>query len=1088
MSSATPKFGSFKPKPKSKAQDTQPVRPVTRVDEAERIGEARSPHSGNLARLSYRHRDGLHADPGGDRGSSRTDRHSHRDREQRREPHEERHRQGRKAQTNSATAVDESEKSDVYIVDRRGDAQNVEYGSLHRYSIAGYHRTGYGRVIGRPDVKINRVESTDKHIVLDRPERVHSDLQQRPLSSRHGLKSDRRFRLLVPSEVKNTTEVSADFISLALHSGRKRKLDSESGESPFPAEVDYRSIAGKAKAEQLLDDADVTDAKDSDNDTKADRPAVAARRENAELIKATKDQPRNVLVWTALVDHQSHLIRSDASCDRLSHAEKRTLADIRISIYNKALANITSNSDGYESLVLDMLDEGTLLWESSKLMSKWQDVLSRHPGSIALWTKYLDHAQTSHSSFRFEQCKEVYLECLGVLVKARKSASDAEISAIYSVQTYVLLRFTNFLRDTGYDELGYAIWQALLEFHFFRPANSCDVSEALQMLEEFWDSEVPRIGERRAKGWACTVNEGTRETRTARMAVRKPVPDVPKECNIQRPLLDESLAMENLQLPATDDNDVDMDDPFCYIMFSDLRKIIELLTESPPAETLISAFLSFCGLPPLPGSSTSSSSWQSDQFVASTKSPEAIQTMNISITTWELFTTTFTGFSNCAANIDFVEFAERVLAMIVTARLDDEQLAEYFLAFKLAFRSSEGNKDEIAMAAKTLLELKPSSLCLYNAYALIEAKRGRVEKAAKVWSMAIEMGGGLGHEEQDNCILLWHGWMRTSLESSDGDCDALEVLLALVDDNPDRVKSSKPVTIDVSASQRLKATRHFEAGFGRMTWEKKFDVAVLYADCHMWFEYLANDRALDSVVESQSKYSTRLEKATARNVAQERLLQAQAHVIIHHLDHHRPYKPATLRLEVAESLHRYPDNSLFISLYLRLSTGTRIDDRLRASMQEDDILTGPKAGIVGWTFAIQEELRRCNIEAAGSTENSVRSTFARALSFPHSRVYHSLALWRQWLNFELPSRGGKMTPPRLLSEPQRKQALDRAKQVFLDGLRALPWCKAWVVQGLKILGNEGGMEKEEMRVVWRLLEERELRVRFAFVAGHSRDF
>jgi hypothetical protein len=104
------------------------------------------------------------------------------------------------------------------------------------------------------------------------------------------------------------------------------------------------------------------------------------------------------------------------------------------------------------------------------------------------------------------------------------------------------------------------------------------------------------------------------------------------------------------------------------------------------------------------------------------------------------------------------------------------------------------------------------------------------------------------------------------------------------------------------------------------------------------------------------------------------------------------------------------------------------------------------------------------------TVHSVRSLFSRALLAPESRVKHSILLWSKWLDFES-SRTAKKTPAGSSS------ALDQVKQVLLDGLRSLPWSKAWVIRGLRLFSQENGMGTRELRQVYNVLTERELRIR-----------
>lgn len=47
----------------------------------------------------------------------------------------------------------------------------------------------------------------------------------------------------------------------------------------------------------------------------------------------------------------------------------------------------------------------------------------------------------------------------------------------------------------------------------------------------------------------------------------------------------------------------------------------------------------------------------------------------------------------------------------------------------------------------------------------------------------------------------------------------------------------------------------------------------------------------------------------------------------------------------------------------------------------------------------------------------------------------------------------------------------------MDGLRYLPWSKAWLLMGLRIFADEREMNFPELRQVYDLLLERELRIR-----------
>jgi hypothetical protein len=46
-----------------------------------------------------------------------------------------------------------------------------------------------------------------------------------------------------------------------------------------------------------------------------------------------------------------------------------------------------------------------------------------------------------------------------------------------------------------------AIWQGVLEINFFGPQKSLAREEQLVLFKDFWESEVPRVGEGGALGW-----------------------------------------------------------------------------------------------------------------------------------------------------------------------------------------------------------------------------------------------------------------------------------------------------------------------------------------------------------------------------------------------------------------------------------------------------------------------------------------------------------------------------------------------------------------------------------------------------------
>jgi hypothetical protein len=76
-----------------------------------------------------------------------------------------------------------------------------------------------------------------------------------------------------------------------------------------------------------------------------------------------------------------------------------------------------------------------------------------------------------------------------------------------------------------------------------------------------------------------------------------------------------------------------------------------------------------------------------------------------------------------------------------------------------------------------LLKERPSSLRLYNAYALIEWRSGNNEMAETVFSTALSMSGSLSEVDQQDSFLLWKSWAWETIQCNPR--RALEIILSV---------------------------------------------------------------------------------------------------------------------------------------------------------------------------------------------------------------------------------------------------------------------------------------------------------------------
>lgn len=1056
-----PKFGSFKPKA---ARSSAPVGPSERNDRRQRVEVEASSHRGSKPRQHG------HSGENNDE-SSRTQRsleHHHA---------ADRHHSRKQERTVSESAAEaamisaESADSELFIVDRRGDRKNVEYGSLHRYSVPSYHRTGYGRLVGLPTrTKIDREQSSEKSAVLFRTDGSAPGSAQRPLRSKALKFDERKLRVIANPVATNELEEQTDFIPF--RSTLKRKRGSGSPEPASSMTVDYRDIEGKAQESEHLADDDLNWNTDSGLDASADEVEVQVRLENGNLSRETKQAPQDISAWLKLIEHQAKVIRPHGG--GLTTSEKRTVADLRLSIYEQALRFIRFEQKGQERLLLGMLKEGALVWETSRLNAAWEKTLKQFPGSILLWTSYLDVVQTDYVKFRFEECKGTYVKCLQILDRARKARETTDDDLVQA-QLYALLRLTCFMRDAGYDELSHSVWQLVFEYHIFRPSGIPNGKDGLESLEAFWDADVPRIGEEGAQGWsqhAAHPDEGAPRSVSKLVSRQEDFHDP-----YQTFAIEESANLHHLHLPAAADDDSDPTDPFRQVLFSDVRSVVATLLDSLPVPVLLNAWSAYSGLPsiPYPDVSSLTLQWPNDQYVrqdANHSSGLAILQPTLS-TSLSLITDVATCGSSTTndhhpAEVEARKYTRRVLEQIMVARPADDILAEFYLAYV-----AHSDSGEAAATAKRLLKARPTSLRLYNAYALLEAQSGSESKAISTWMKTIKMSKELSEETRSDVVLLWHSFACKAMEAGEENL-TLRIMLALVEGEVAPAPESGD-TAAVTAAERLKARQFFGQEFERMQDGGRLDFGGLYAECHTQFAYLAEGQTLEPAFEVAEKYLWKLAVEGAAT-AREQLYQAIAGLVQHHLKHRRAYKPAVIHAVLAKGLRGYPGNRTLLDAYSSVRSHTSIQDRMRSSL-EDDILVEDKQSVITWTHLLDEEIRRHALDPPRSTEASIRAMFGRALLRPDSALKHSIALWTMWLRWEAPVQSLTDARERVPSSEQRDTALTRARQVFLDGLRHLPWSKVWVITGMQLFVEHGGMTASGLRQVYNVLLERELRIR-----------
>lgn len=958
----------------------------------------------------------------------------------------------------------EEEKSRPFFIDRRGDPDIARYGSLNRYEVPSYRTYGSGCVLGLPrHAKIDRELSTDKEVVLTVPMRRR---KERLLAGKHTSKSVDRDLRFIKGAKPSTADIEADFIRLS--ATRKRKH----GEEDEHLGPDYRGFEADPAAERST-----PPDSDHESDTEASFVDAGIMKQNSALVRRTREHPQDLSAWLDLIDHQEAMLKFDRPSSELRDSDKRHLADIRISIYREALQKIGTDEAKQAKLYHGLMTEARKSWEDGQLSKKWTEILTRFPWNIDLWMNYLDFVQSSFSGFKYESCRVAIFRCLETLQVGSKKIPPGALF-------HILVRITSMIKHAGYQELAVAVWQALLEFHLLKPNKQAGqtLDEDLRLFGEFWESEVARVGEPDAKGWNHFQPDDVSAIQSGPSPLEPPNPAASAFHDFCKREVD---SMNKLKYPGRTTDEVGEEDAFHTILFSDIEEFLKTVPREVPATALIQAFLCFYNLPQLPRVDSNETMYSLDPFLqAGFRKPsvhrdepqqlaQLVSTYQNSLLPGFRLTIELLfdlGFDK-KQNAEDVDFVRRVLKLLVADNTYDELVGEYLLALESVFFPSEAFK-----TAKRLLKARPDSLRLYNAYGLVESRRGNSTKADQVFSAALAIRRGNSTLSDSARLELFGNWVWEALRENRTE----EAIWRLASPTG---QVSKSASSDRRPDQAtlLRARASLKEAYERSLLADKFYVAVTSASLLALLAYLSTDGGLEGAL---AIYDGLFKWFYGHNLSQsppaELHAQSLARFLTYHATHSPIVKPSLLRTRLEPLLTAFPNNTIILALYAANEARFSIDDRVRAIMHQNLLSRSNPRNIVGWAFAIHHEMLRGEI--AGSTSHSVRALFGKA---EEDVGAHCPALWKMHVLFELeearkeckkrrykrPRSEGKLRR----EEKRVEEAETRVKETFFRGVTHLPWCKDFMMLAFTDLGREF-LSREELGRVYNVMVEKELRL------------
>ncbi|KAF8973700.1 NRDE-2, necessary for RNA interference-domain-containing protein [Flammula alnicola] len=856
-----------------------------------------------------------------------------------------------------------------FYSDRKGDPMNIQYGGLHSGDIPKYHLVGGGRnILGLPKAFVAlRRFGKGVEVGLSHQRKVSSLTDS---SSRALLSKPPSRRLFSSNDDGKYQEVDG-FIRLPSRRGRG------------VGEESYRSITRENHDNSDSSSSSASEA-DVSSDEGSDEPTLTTHQETLKRLE------------------QELTVKPDAVDTWFSLLSQTFRCEITVSILSRALSAAPQNATN-KVLRLAFLKAGEEIWHESKLRSEWEETLK--VGGIEVQMEWLEWKirTMNHGIDEVVEAAARALESLGV-------DEDSEVAKIRIFWRY--------------SERAMAMFQAEAELIFNPPANISKMALQAQLneLEDFWDSEVSRLGEDGARGWASWYSSKTDQNSVPTSQASQPstIPDLDP---YRQWASQELQADRKMFLPLRSDSDTS--DPYSTVLFADIRSMMLNIKYRRAKHAFRMAWLSFLGLH-VPGLSLAGShelDWDDRWNLGHLTSPYYLNAIfpsdanqnalltdavaGVVIGRERQHATSFGPVRCWGKDVsgpldlsstdpgkplhkgiwtmeDVLNTDENITRKLFTALRIDHDDSEWD-TLALAFETAISPKSAIKLS-KSLLSVNRDSLALWNAHAQLERMRGRLGDARKVYQTLLIANK---HDtSQKQAGFLWWSWAEMEWLAG-GDQTALNIILKSVGmEGPDsgitilRAKRSLEDEADAAKAStgwkehegwvRLRALLELLTGHGPVA-------ALEVFDKYLSFDYGGPSR----------------ESLTTAS-----LMMIYCHGVVLK----KPMPPSILRERAHPAFEDYPNNSIILGVLLEAERGQGVWGRVRAMLGGND-------------GKVKDVARRIEEVWVAGWEKG------RWLS-EHERTRASSVIWRIYIEFEI-----------------RVHELQRAKKLLFRAIGECPLVK-----------------------------------------------
>lgn len=396
----------------------------------------------------------------------------------------------------------------------------------------------------------------------------------------------------------------------------------------------YRSITKDSDPNSDSSSDAASDGPSGASEDDSDTTPLSAREEALKTLEQNlRNEPTSTRHWVSLLEHSLGVIPF------LSKGSDKARSEIAISVLARALE---AHPDNGRSAILRLkyLHAGEGIWNENKLDSEWETAL-RITGDADVWMEWLDWKMSRSSGGIDAAMNASRRASQDIAAGQPPEGSDVE-------RLRVFLRLAIFLKQAGQSNVfsparlavdslarlcgtssrafpgaGRTVGLIFVSYlftldlcplpssSFFGPERTQGLpfDQKLDELEEFWEAEVPRVGEHGSKGWKSWSASDQLVTSSAPSQQRNHDEGKPTS-SYERWAVAELLPDREYRLP-TRSFDEDDSDPFATVLFSDIRSLVIHLRTNKGREVFRLMWLSFLGLH-IPGFTRSLSSLETD--------------------------------------------------------------------------------------------------------------------------------------------------------------------------------------------------------------------------------------------------------------------------------------------------------------------------------------------------------------------------------------------------------------------------------------------------------------------------------------------